>query len=132
MMKKSQIGELAKAITEHANTRYHLHARTCHRILTDLGTPGGKLNNKLTAWYTLDFPTFRRELKKAFKQDIPLAERDEWEAWLTTQRSQHDMLTATIIRLETQLNEHVYALFHLTPDEIAIIEESTKYPYGAV
>jgi hypothetical protein len=129
---KTRIGELAMTITQHANTRYQLHERTRHRILTDLGTPDGKLNNKLTAWYTLTFSAFRRELQKAFKQEIPLAERDEWEAWLAAQRAQHDDLTAIIIRLETELNAHVYALFDLTPDEIAIIEESTKYPYGAV
>jgi hypothetical protein len=30
------------------------------------------------------------------------------------------------------LNARVYALFDLTPAEIAIVEESTKYKYGAV
>jgi hypothetical protein len=40
--------------------------------------------------------------------------------------------TAEIIRLETKLNEHVYALFDLTADEITLIEESTKYKYGEV
>lgn len=30
--------------------------------------------------------------------------------------------------LETDLNAQVYALFDLTPAEIKIIEESTKYP----
>jgi hypothetical protein len=34
--------------------------------------------------------------------------------------------------LETQLNEQVYALFDLSPAEIRIIEESTKYRYGDV
>jgi hypothetical protein len=34
--------------------------------------------------------------------------------------------------LETQLNAVVYEAFNLTPDEIILIEEATKYPYGAV
>ena len=40
--------------------------------------------------------------------------------------------TAEIVRLETQLNARVYALFDLTPAEIKLIEESTKYRYGEV
>lgn len=40
--------------------------------------------------------------------------------------------TAQIITLETELNRQVYALFHLTPAEIEIIETSTKYKYGEV
>ena len=39
---------------------------------------------------------------------------------------------AAIVRLETQLNTRVYGLFDLTPAEIKIIEESTKYRYGEV
>ena len=80
----------------------------------------------------MNFPTFRAELKKVFKRDIPLAERDEWEAWLRQQRAQHQQFTAEIIRLETELNERVYALFDLTPAEIKMIEDSTKYRYGEV
>jgi len=36
------------------------------------------------------------------------------------------------VRLETQLNAHVYTLFDLSPAEVKIIEESTKYRYGEV
>jgi hypothetical protein len=80
----------------------------------------------------LTFATFRREVKKVFKQDIPLAERDEWEAWFKQRRAQREQVTDEIIRLETELNERVYHLFKLTPGEIKIIEESTKYRYGEV
>ena len=34
--------------------------------------------------------------------------------------------------METDLDACVYALFDLTPAEITIIEESTKYWYGEV
>jgi hypothetical protein len=36
------------------------------------------------------------------------------------------------VRRETELNARVYALFDLTVEEVAIIEESTKYRYGEV
>ena len=103
-----------------------------HRLHSDFGTPEKALNNKLTAWWTLDFPALRAELQKVFKRDIPLKDRDEVEAWLTTQRADHARVTAEIVARETNLNARVYALFGLTDEEIALIEESTKYRYGEV
>ena len=129
---RETISALAMEITEQARGRYELHRKTRRRILSDLGVPGKKLNQKLTAWWNLDFPAFRAEVKKVFKKDIPLGERDEWEEWLAGRRAEHERLTAEIVRLETDLNARVYELFDLTPDEIQIIEESTKYRYGEV
>ena len=129
---KEKIGQMAMKITELAQSRYQLHQKSRHRILTDLGIPGGKLNNRLTQWWRLKFPAFRNEIKKVFKRDIPLEERDEWEAWFNERRARHRQYTAEIVRLETELNERVYALFDLTAEEIKIIEESTRYKYGEV
>jgi hypothetical protein len=129
---RAAIGALAMEITETARARYELHRKTRRRLLADLGTPGKALNQKLTAWWDLDFAGLRAELLKVFKRDVPLKERDEWEAWFAEQRAAHAALTATIVRLETALNARVYALFDLTPAEIAIIEQATKYRYGEV
>jgi hypothetical protein len=129
---REAIGSLAMQITEVARTRYKLHERARRRILSDLGGGGGKLNQKLTRWWELDFATFRAEVKKALKHDIPLKERDEWDEWLEAQREKHQQHTAQIVQWETDLNGRVYALFDLSPAEIAIIEESTKYQYGEV
>ncbi|MCW5849269.1 MAG: hypothetical protein KIT87_04235 [Anaerolineae bacterium] len=129
---REAIGNLAMSITEAAKVRYSLHRRARRRIQSDLGTPDKTLNQKLTAWWDLDFPAFRAELQKVFKRDIPLKQRDEWEEWLAEQRAQHARLTADIVRLETALNARVYTLFDLTPAEIQVIEDSTKYKYGEV
>ena len=129
---RETIGALALAVTEQARARYALHQRTRHRILSDLGAPDSKLNRKLTEWWALDFAAFRKQVKKVFKHDIPLAQRDEWEEWLGSRRREHEGATAEIVRMETELNKRVYALFELTPAEIRIIEESTKYEYGEV
>jgi hypothetical protein len=131
---REAIGGLAVAITEQARARYQLHRQSRHRLLADLKPPQSSagLNQKLAAWWELDFPGLRAELQKVFKRDIPLAERDDWEAWLQQRRSQHQQLTAEIIRLETELNQRVYALFNLTPAEVKLIEKSTKYRYGEV
>ena len=131
---RRKLGRLAEEITAEACARYTLHERTRWRILSDLGPndSGKKLNQKLTEWWNLDFPMFRDEVKKVFKEDIPLAERDDWEDWLAGQHAKHERVTAAIVHLETELNAHVYELFELAPEEIQIIEESTKYIYGEV
>ena len=129
---RDAIAALALAITEQARARYTLHHKTRHRILTDLGAPGTSLNQKLTAWWDLDFAGFLAEVRKVFKREIPVRQRDDWEGWLASQRSEHEARTAEIVRLETQLNARVYALFDLTLAEIKLIEESTKYRYGEV
>jgi hypothetical protein len=126
------IGGLATAITAQARIRYELHCKARHRLVTDYGVPGKTLNNKLTAWWDLDFPTLRAELQKVFRRDIPLKDRDEWEEWLEDRKAEHTQRTAEIVRLETDLNARVYALFDLTPDEIETIETQTKYRYGEI
>ncbi|MGI9179612.1 MAG: Eco57I restriction-modification methylase domain-containing protein, partial [Longimicrobiaceae bacterium] len=76
---RERIGALATEITTRARERYTLHRRVRHRIASDLGA-GRPLNRRLTDWWTLDFPAFRAEVKKALKREIPVRERDEWEA----------------------------------------------------
>jgi hypothetical protein len=82
--------------------------------------------------WELHFLTFRAEVQKVFRRDIPLKDRDDWEEWLQARRAEHQQRTEAIVRMETDLNARVYALFDLTPAEIKIIEESTKYRYGEV
>ncbi|MCE7938812.1 MAG: hypothetical protein DYG90_09590 [Chloroflexi bacterium CFX6] len=129
---RDAIGNLATAITAIARERYALHTRVRRRIAADLGGPGARLNQKLTAWWGLDFPAFRAQVATALKADIPLKERDAWDAWLAEQRAAHAAHTAEIVRLETDLNRRVYALFDLTGDEVRLVEEATKYRYGEV
>ena len=69
-----------------------------------------------------DFAAFQREVQKTLKAKIPLQERNEWENWITTTRAEIHALTAEIARLEAEINAKVYALFNLTPDEIALLE----------
>lgn len=131
---EQQLADYAEQITALAQERYQLHEAFRHRVQSDIGA-GGKLNTKLTDWYDLpDFSTFRDEIKKSFGSsiDIPVRERGDWEAYLLGELAKHNDLTKQIVVLETQLNAVVYEAFDLTPDEIALIEEATKYPYGAV
>lgn len=65
-----------------------------------------------------------------------LASRPQWQALRDKAQPVMEQMAIVfsdkIIGLVTELNDRVYALFNLTPDEIKLIEESTKYKYGEV
>ena len=131
------LAELAMQATATARARYALHERVRHRIHTDLDDGTHKLNQKLTAWWGLDFRTFRAEVKKAFKADISLKERADWEESLTEWQSEHCTLTAQLVDVETAINDRVYDLFALTPDERRTLDDHMQhamiaYPLGSV
>ncbi len=100
-------------------------------------TNGEKLNQKLTAWYDLPANAFRAELKKAFKQDIPLKERTEWEQALSEWQAEHQRHTAKLIDVETEINDRVYKLYGFSNADIQLLEDHMKktmiyYPLGEV
>lgn len=84
-----------------------------------------KLSMKLLEWWTLpDFAAFRSEVKKSLKADVPLAERTAWEDWIARDKVEVARLSSQIDANERQINEIVYDLFDLTPDEIQLLEAS--------
>ena len=101
---RSQLADLARTCQRAAAERLDLQ-RAVSRRIPDLAPPEArepdgslKLGRKLEAWWQLDFPAFRAEIKRRFKADIPLAERTEWETWLDDTRRAIDQHSATIAR----------------------------------
>ena len=94
------------------------------RRILDLATGGAaKLTERLKAWWDLpDFAAFQAEVKKALKSDIPLKARNEWENWISENRTKIHALTGEIAQIEKEINAMVYALFDLTPEEIELLE----------
>ncbi len=127
---RDHIGKLAQQLTETAEQRYEVRRKTTHRIVNDLGTSQAKLNQRLTTWWEMPFKEFREELVKVFRCDIPLKDRDDWEALLRERTAEIGRLTGEIVRLESELNEAVYEAFGLDEGERALIERETKYRYG--
>ncbi|MDM8548183.1 TaqI-like C-terminal specificity domain-containing protein [Candidatus Venteria ishoeyi] len=120
---KQSIAQIAENCQKIAENRYQKQQAVRRRI-PDLcpAEREAKLNTKLKNWWQLDFPAFRKEIKKAFKQDIPLQDRNDWEHWLTQERATIETLSAQLQQQEAALNSEVYVLFDLTAEEIKLIE----------
>ena len=98
---------------------------------------GKALNNRLTEWYTLDFPALRSELRKALKAEIPVKERADWENALAGWQRQHTDLTVRLVAIETAIDDRVFRLFGLTDSDRLLLADHSRhamidYPYGAV
>jgi hypothetical protein len=120
----ARLAALGHACTEAARERFAIQSAGRHRIL-DLAPPERrKLTGKLEKWHEFDFAAFREEVKKAFRSDIPVKERGDWEAYLAENGAEVRRLTDSIATAERAIDTVVYDLFDLTPDEIALLEAS--------
>lgn len=121
---KAALDLLTRATQSAAEKRHELQQAITRRIPDLAADPANaKLTAKLKEWWNLpDFAAFQKEVEKALKARIPLQERNDWENWITASRAEIHALTAEIARLESEINAKVYALFDLTPDEIALLE----------
>jgi SAM-dependent methyltransferase len=118
-----KIMKLTKLCTITARDRFSVDLIVRSRIFADLG---GKqaLSRKLEDWHALDFAAFRAEVKRAFKADIPVKERAQWESYLKENAAKVASLSAAIAAAEREIDELVYQAFDLTPEEIALLESS--------
>lgn len=121
---RARLNKLAQSCTDSARHRFDFRSSVSHRIL-DLAPPERKrLSRKLEDWWTLDFAAFRDEVTRAFRADIPVRERGEWEAYLEKNAAEVRKLDAEIERCEREIDAIIYRLFDLTPEEIALLEAS--------
>lgn len=121
---KAELTNASEQASRAATERLTLQTALTRRI-PDLCPPdrAPKLTTRLQEWWALpDFAAFRAEVKKAFKADIPLSERSDWEAWIAHDRAEIARLDREIAQAERAIDRIVYALFDLTEDEIALLE----------
>ena len=52
---------------------------------------------------------------------------DEWEPYLSDKRSTVDHLTRQLTAGEAEINDRVYRLFQLTPDEIKLLQREVEH-----
>jgi hypothetical protein len=121
---RARLAALGQTCADAARQRYEIVAAVRHRIL-DLAPPERrKLSGRLEAWHELDFAGFQAEAKKAFHAEIPVKQRGEWEVYLADNAREVRALTGQIAAAEREIDSLVYALFSLTPEEVALLESS--------
>lgn len=127
---RAKLNSLSEMCWKTAANRLEIQTAFRHRILADLASPGRqKLTGRLTDFWTFNFTEFRAEVKKAFKTEIPVKDRDGWEKYLVEKSAEVKKLTAAIEAAEREIDTIVYKLFDLTPDEIKLLEASLEGQY---
>lgn len=81
-----------------------------------------KWPTKLNKWWTLDFSVFLNYLKV----DISLYKKDDLLSLFEKYKAKCSAIDAEIQKTDHEIDLYVYKLYKLTPEEITIVEESTK------
>ena len=129
---QAQLSTLAEAAAQAASQRLQTQRNFARRIHDLLPTPPPKgaqtsLGEALSQWWLLaDFKAFQSEVAKRFKTDIALKDRNDWEAWFTSERIRIHQLSANIAATERAIDEVVYALFELGAAEVSLIERAVQ------
>jgi type I restriction-modification system DNA methylase subunit len=124
---KSKIAQLAKECQQLAEQRYQ-QQHTLRRRIPDLRPADceAKLSKKLIAWWELDFSAFQQAIKQRFKYDMTLQERIEWQSLFDDYQAKIQDQSQQLHAKETELNQAVYCLFQLTPNEIELLESHLR------
>jgi hypothetical protein len=113
-----------------AARRFRIQSDVEHRMRADLAPPErAKLSRNLEEWWKLDFAGFRDEIKRVFRTDIAVKERDTWENYLDENAAEVRELSVEIKNTEREIDAIVYRLFDLTSEEIALLEGSLEGQY---
>ena len=87
-----------------------------------------KLTKKLENWQELTFIEFISELNKAIKAtgQVPLTKKDEfdWIELFEDSKTKTQNLITKINETDTNIDEMVYELYGLSPDEVKIVKAS--------
>jgi hypothetical protein len=126
---RDRLRALAQACGSKTAKKNATAKRILHRA-SDLSIDSNlRPSKKLQAWWDLDFAQFRAEVKRAFKTDIPVNERDQWEKYIADNAREVKRLTAEIEAAEREIDAMVYRLFDLTADDIRLLEDSLAGQY---
>lgn len=124
---KQTIATLAEECQQLAESRYKLE-NELRKLVPSLcpADREAKLNNKLKSWWLLSFDDFQAEIKKQFKQAIPLTDCAEWDELFNNNKTAIQNKSAQLAVKEQALNQQVYELFALDADEVALLEGSLR------
>jgi hypothetical protein len=82
---------------------------------------GININKKLQNWYSLSGNEFLKELSKQ-KIKLPLSEQQEWLRYFEEQKAKAINIQQIINQTDSEIDAMVYELYHLTEQEIKMVE----------
>jgi hypothetical protein len=114
---KQELARLAAEAQSAAEARRDVIQPFGRMVHRDFGKPPSSLVQSIPA-----FVDFTASLKKTFKRELSLQEKNDWEATLDKARGSCALQANTIAACEQAIDKIVYQLFELTADEIAVVE----------
>ena len=112
-----ELGDMMLALNKDLKAK---RARFLRRLQDNM--PDIKINGTLETFDTLDFAGFVAEFKKQ-KIKLSLVQQDEWEDYFSQYKAACGELVAKIADTDKAIDSRVYALYGLTEEEIAIVEQ---------
>jgi hypothetical protein len=132
LAQQAELGALADAAAQTAEQRLTAQRDVARRMTDLLPSPPPKgaqtsLGDKLNQWWLLpDFKAFQAEVVKRFKADIPLRQRNDWQALFEQEKTRIQQLSANLAAAERSIDSIVYDLFDLSAAEITLIERALR------
>ena len=130
------IGDLAAGCNSRGQELYELQNQVRRRLCSTFGVaadgmPLGGLNQKAEAWWECSLQQLGAALKTSFKLSADPFRNprtaDEWEPYLVEKQAAVHRLTRELADAEAELNDRVYRLFQLTPDEIRLLQREVEH-----
>jgi hypothetical protein len=128
---RAAIAELAERCCDIGTKRYELQSAVRRRITQTFGTGCGTLNTKAESWWEPSLSDLGTALKASFK--LPASPfknprvADDWEPYLEQKRAEVASFTKQLADAEAELNDRVFRLFKLTPDEIRLLQHEVEH-----
>ena len=130
------IGALAETCCTLAQRRYAVQSHVQERLAGTFGRsvkdePLGVLNTKAQEWWIQSLGELGTALKTSFKLSrSPFSNpkaADEWEPYLAEKRREVEALEKKLADAEAEINERVYRLFQLRPDEVKLLQREVEH-----
>ena len=91
----------------------------------------GTLNTKAQSWWELSVAELGAALKASFKLSASPFKSprvaDDWEPYLEQKRTEVASFTKQLADAEAELNDRVFCLFKLTPEEIRLLQREVEH-----
>ena len=84
-----------------------------------------KISRKLENWFELEFSEFSKEIEKLIKPEkLSLSQKSEWKEYFEKEKTKALELKNKINQIDREIDQMVYELYELTPEEIELIENT--------